>query len=64
MKNGLTMKFLSVMKNYIKSICVFLLLLGACASVWATDVTDVDDIVSGSTYIIKAYNGDFKCKNQ
>ncbi len=56
MKNGLTKKILSVMKNYIKSICVFLLLLGTCASVWATDVRTVSNITSGSTYLIKAIN--------
>lgn len=39
------------MKNYIKSICVFLLLLGTCASAWATDVTSP---TSGSRYRIKA----------
>ncbi|MBQ7382200.1 MAG: InlB B-repeat-containing protein [Paludibacteraceae bacterium] len=45
------------MKNYIKSICVFLLLLVTCASAWATDVKRVSDITSGDFYRIKAPNG-------
>lgn len=57
MRNGLTMKILSVMNNYIKSICVFLLLLGTCASAWATDVKRVSNITSGDFYRIKAPNG-------
>ena len=50
------MKILSVMNNYIKSICIFLLFVGASLNVWGTDVRTVSNISSGSTYIIKAIN--------
>lgn len=56
MRNGLTKKILSVMNNYIKSICVFLLFVGASLNVWGTDVRTVSNISSGSTYLIKAIN--------
>lgn len=57
MRNGLTKKSISNMRHYIKSICVFLLLIGASLNVWGTDVKRVDNITSGDFYRIKAPNG-------
>ena len=42
------------MKKYMKYLCAALMLIGASASAWATDVTSVSSIVSGNEYIIKA----------
>lgn len=54
MKNILTIH--TIMNKYMKYLCAVLLLIGTCASAWATDINTVEGISSGSTYIIKAYD--------